>query len=294
MKIEAETFMDYLDSALSESDRHTFAALIAEDASLQREERAYRRLHAAERLAESEADSLPPTFEHAVMRRVRVAEPPHDNSALHAMLTALSSLLSGFALRPQLTASLSLAFLALTVTPLVVLHGGNVSDEAIPSKDLYDPSREQPYMRLVNAVTARIPEDFRAVSIDVSGWAVPGDKVDLMWLYQEQKKSTISLIARDVQVLSVERENETPSDGPRQSTVTLLVPAADPGKIPLAASTGKLALSIRTPSGDRQMTAPAPLSAVSDTASQPELDFLGPGGQVERYILRDGRLVPRV
>ncbi len=295
MKIEAETFMDYLDSALAGTDSKALADLIAGSAELQREERAYRRLQAAERLAQSESDSLPPTFEHAVMRRVRVAVPPGEPSLVQQMGSACAELLSSLVSHPRILASSCLSILAIALIPVFVLQSGVQPSDAPLSRDLYDPAREQPYMRLVNAVTARIPEGYRAISFGAAGRTIPGDKVDVVWLYHQNKRSTATLIARDVQVLSTERRSEEESDSPAYSTVTLLLAAEDAGKVELAASTGQLALSVRDSSDAGQNSKPqSPVSVVTSSKAQPELDFLGPDGQVERYLVRDGRLIPRI
>lgn len=108
-------------------------------------------------------------------------------------------------------------------------------------------------VRPASAITPKIPEGYRAVTINVNatssveGWALPGAKVDLVWASQIRGKPGVTVIVQNAQVLSAERmldPNAQPG-APVPSTVTLLVTADDATKIALASTTGSLSLSLR-------------------------------------------------
>lgn len=295
MKLNAEFFEQYSTNVLTTEESRAFQELLANDPHAHKAERAFRRVFAAERLARHDDDSLPATFENSVIRRIRVAPPPQADGTVSLLSSALSSFADVFLGRPRFIASACMTLLVLLWTPALVLRYASTSPEAQQPLALYDAQREQPYTRLVNAVTARIPEGYRAVSLEVAGFAFPGDRVDVMWLYQSQKNSTATMVARDVQVLSTQHQDAEMEDSIGQSTVTLLVPAADSGKIELARSTGQIALSIRSMAEDlNRRTQSSTVPVAGETSPTPLLDFLGPDGQVERYIVRNGRLVPRI
>ncbi|RIL10101.1 MAG: Flp pilus assembly protein CpaB [Proteobacteria bacterium] len=104
-----------------------------------------------------------------------------------------------------------------------------------------------------NAVTAKIPEGFRAVTISVDaesgveGWVRPGARVDVVWASQVRGRSTVTTIVENAEVLSAERSTEiNPESGkPIPSHITLLVNIEDAQRIQLAKTSGSLSLNLR-------------------------------------------------
>jgi pilus assembly protein CpaB len=116
-------------------------------------------------------------------------------------------------------------------------------------------------VRPVTAISKKIPEGFRAVTIPVDqttgveGWAKPGVKVDISWTSNKSGESLVTTIVYNAEVLSA---GGNPAANPNEpagqvSTVTLLVSDSDASKIHLAQTAGKLSLSLR---GDTDSTGP--------------------------------------
>lgn len=108
----------------------------------------------------------------------------------------------------------------------------------------------------VNAITASIPEGYRAVAIPINaetgveGWVRPGAKVDVVWISQHRGRPLVSTIVENAEVLSAERSvernpNPNAAGKPVPSHVTLLLSVKDAQKIQLAKTTGSLSLSLR-------------------------------------------------
>jgi len=109
-------------------------------------------------------------------------------------------------------------------------------------------------IRPANALTANIPEGYRAVTIrvdqrtSVEGFTQPGAKVDVNWSSTIKGQPAVKVIVQNAKVLSAERKtdsNNMQAGGAVPTTVTLLVTDKDAAKIQLASTTGTLSLSLR-------------------------------------------------
>jgi pilus assembly protein CpaB len=162
-------------------------------------------------------------------------------------------------------------------------------------------------VRPTSAITASIPEGYRAVTISVDarsaveGWVRPGARVDVMWLSNVRGRGGITRIVQNARVLSAERMTQTnqPQPGvPIPSTVTLLVTSEDAAKISLAATNGSITLQLR---GDTDVKASeeAPVLTLDDLLGKN--NAVGPTSDCEgtvviagtRYCVKaGGRLEP--
>lgn len=109
----------------------------------------------------------------------------------------------------------------------------------------------------VNALTASIPQGYRAIAISVDatssveGWAQPGARVDVIWVTKDLGTSMAYVVAPNAKVLSANKRAEgaradmKSSDGEVPSTVTLLLSVRDAMRVRLAALNGRLALVLR-------------------------------------------------
>lgn len=105
----------------------------------------------------------------------------------------------------------------------------------------------------VGSLIAAIPRGQRAVTIEVDstsgveGWAAPGSKVDTLVTFGDKGgESSTRVAAENATVLSVgAASNVSGGSGSRKQTVTLAMPAEDAQKVQLAASQGKLGLTLR-------------------------------------------------
>lgn len=184
-------------------------------------------------------------------------------------------------------------------------------------------------VRPANTITARIPEGYRAVTINVDvrtsveGWARPGARVDVIWASRIRNKEAVTVIVQNAVILSAERQTDT-SNTPQQqpgllpgrqpppqagvpNTVTLLVSAKDAQKIQLASTTGALSLSLRgdTDAGQGQASGSITIDQlISDNAPQDQtatgkepvqgtVRIKGPSGNYEEWVLKGGRLEPK-
>lgn len=158
-----------------------------------------------------------------------------------------------------------------------------------------------------NLMSAKIPEGFRAVTIQVDalsaveGWARPGAKVDVVWTSSVDNKQVITTIVENSLVLSSETGQQNPSmEHDMESRaipnfVTLLVSSKDAQKIALAKSTGNVSLNLR---GDNDQKALEHRSVTlaqlmrSDVGAEREQaeGMIKIGG--ENFIFREGKLVP--
>lgn len=106
-----------------------------------------------------------------------------------------------------------------------------------------------------NAVTSKIPDGFRAITIPVDaesgveGWVRAGARVDVLWISTIRDKPIVSTIVEDVEVLSAERSTDTNGADVAKtgipSHVTLLASAGDAQRIQLAKRSGTLSLNLR-------------------------------------------------
>lgn len=116
-------------------------------------------------------------------------------------------------------------------------------------------------VRPITAISKKIPEGFRAVTIPVDqttgveGWAKPGVKVDVAWTSNKSGESLVTTIVYNAEVLSAGGNAASNPNEPagKVSTVTLLVSDADAAKIHLAQTAGQLSLSLR---GDTDSSGP--------------------------------------
>lgn len=180
-----------------------------------------------------------------------------------------------------------------------------------------------------NTITARIPEGYRAVTINVDirtsveGWARPGARVDVIWASRIRNKEAVTVIVQNAVILSAERQTESSNNQPQQAgllpgrapppqaavpnTVTLLVTAKDAQKIQLASTTGSLSLSLRgdTDAGQGQASGSITIDQlISDNSGQDQqptgkepvegtVRIKGPSGNYEEWVLKGGRLEPK-
>lgn len=104
--------------------------------------------------------------------------------------------------------------------------------------------------------TAKIPPDKRAISIavtdttGVSGFARPGDFVDIMLIADKGRTNAVSaaMVLQNVLLLAINKSTDTAS-GPRESiaTATVAVSPQDTLRLGLSQSQGKLYLVLRPP-----------------------------------------------
>ena len=169
-------------------------------------------------------------------------------------------------------------------------------------------------VRPTNAITANIPEGYRAVTISVDarssveGWARPGAKVDIVWASKIRGQPGVTVIVQNARILSAERQIDakTQPGMPVPSTVTLLVSASDAAKIQLASTTGALSLNLRGDNdvgkgtsgssitvqdllgqGGNQESGPAPQASVEGTVR-----MRGADGKMQVFVLRNGKMEP--
>lgn len=160
-------------------------------------------------------------------------------------------------------------------------------------------------VRPANALTANIPDGFRAVTIrvdartSVEGFTQPGATVDVHWSSTLKGQPAVKVIVQNAKVLSAERQTDASAKpgAAVPSTVTLLVSARDAAKIQLASTTGSLSLSLR---GDTDTGKGIPEDQVTIN------DLLGAGdapgaerkegririGEVWFDVLPSGKMVP--
>lgn len=119
-------------------------------------------------------------------------------------------------------------------------------------------------------LSSLVKEGMRAVTIrindtsGVAGFVLPGDRVDVLYTYGDEKGSTIDVLFQGVRVLAVnqnaDEKNASPIDG---HVATLELSPVDAQKLALAQSTGALTFTLR-PAGSLD-TAP------TDAINQAEL-----------------------
>jgi len=166
-------------------------------------------------------------------------------------------------------------------------------------------------VRPTNAITGRIPEGFRAVTISVNatssveGWALPGAKVDVVWASRIRGQPGVTVIVQNAQILSAERQIDTNSKAgaPVPSTVTLLVTAEDASKIQLASTTGALSLSLRGDTDPGRGVSGSSIT-VEDLLGGPKnsgeprsanavtVRVRGADGKMQELVLENGKLIP--
>ena len=138
---------------------------------------------------------------------------------------------------------------------------GRVTTNMIPAGILVVPALLAPEGTLPG-MSSRVPMGYRAVAIQVDeikgvgGWLYQGCRVDVVMVAETEnrgrRQGTISkIVLQDVEVLAVGLKE--PSDVPKASvsrSVTVLVRPEDATKLALAASKGKLQLTMRNSTDD--------------------------------------------
>ena len=165
-------------------------------------------------------------------------------------------------------------------------------------------------VRPTNPISAKIPEGFRAVTINVNstssveGWAAPGAKVDVVWASKIRGQPGVSVIVQNASVLSAERmtDQSMKPGTPVPSTVTLLVTADDANKIMLATTTGSLSLSLRGDSDSGKGVGGGSITVeqlFGGTKQEPTrsgsgmgIKVRGPDGKLQEMEFVNGKLVP--
>ncbi len=164
-------------------------------------------------------------------------------------------------------------------------------------------------VRPTNAITASIPEGYRAVTINVNatssveGWALPGAKVDVIWASRIRGEAGVTVIVQNAKILSAERQIDTSAKvgAPVPSTVTLLVSAEDSSKVQLAATAGALSLSLRGDTDPGKGVSGSSITvgqlyggAPSEGEVRPSntVSVRGPDGKIQEMVLEDGKLIP--
>lgn len=126
-----------------------------------------------------------------------------------------------------------------------------------------------------SAITANIPEGYRAVTIRVNdtksmvGWAQPGSAIDVTWITKSRGAPCIAVLVQNALILSVDREvvPNTHPDRPIPTTFTLRVSEEDAANILLAESSGELGVTLR---GDGNGKASKPIhNCVADLPGGP-------------------------
>lgn len=160
-------------------------------------------------------------------------------------------------------------------------------------------------IRPTNAITANIPEGYRAVTIrvdatsSVEGWARAGANVDVVWASMIRGKQAVTPIVQNARVLSAERQvsADTQPGVPVPSTVTLLVTADDAAKIQLATTTGSLSLSLRGDDDTGKGSSGSSITIDDLLGTKNQAEAVKSDGTVriggEEFYLRDGNLVPK-
>lgn len=166
-------------------------------------------------------------------------------------------------------------------------------------------------VRPTNALTANIPEGFRAVTIrvdarsGVEGWARPGARVDVVWASRIRGQPGVTVIVQNARVLSAERDLDaaTKPGQPVPSTVTLLVTAPDANKIQLATTTGSLSLSLRGDNDPGKGVNVNPITVddllgnsapvgVQAAPCEGMVRMRGKDGKLEEFCMQGGKMVP--
>jgi pilus assembly protein CpaB len=102
-------------------------------------------------------------------------------------------------------------------------------------------------------LSAILPGDRRAVSIrisdvaGVSGFALPGDRVDVILTHSEGATQVADVILQDIRVIAIDQDPNDQAANPRLGrTATLEVEPFDAQKLALAAQVGTLSLALRS------------------------------------------------
>ena len=102
-------------------------------------------------------------------------------------------------------------------------------------------------------LSAILPVDRRAVSIrisdvaGVSGFALPGDRVDVILTHSEGPTQVADVILQDIRVIAIDQDPNDQAANPRLGrTATLEVEPFDAQKLALAAQVGTLSLALRS------------------------------------------------
>jgi pilus assembly protein CpaB len=163
----------------------------------------------------------------------------------------------------------------------------------------------------VNAITASIPEGYRAVTIrvddrtSVEGWVRPGVYVDVIWATRVRGKEAVAIIVEKAKVLSSLGGGE---QGAKEqvmipASVTLLTTVKDADKIQLASTSGILSLSLRgdTDLGASKFTGNLTIDDLLDGSQRNDLQKPNQGilhmkdanGRSIEYIISpSGELIP--
>ena len=138
------------------------------------------------------------------------------------------------------------------VSDLVQIDGRFARTLILPGQPLYREYITQYSPN--NPIVLKIPDGFRAISINVTatsgveGWIRPGSLVDVQWITKVNGQETLVKLVDRAEVLSSEKSSEvvnTPTIVAVPTTVTLLVSTPDADKIALARNKGRLNLVLR-------------------------------------------------
>lgn len=261
----------YVENALPAAEAKAFAAELELNADLRAMESGLRSVLRAESNAARDEGELPQAFDDAVMRRIRVAPPPQSHMSgarPDVIFSSFRETIFGSTRMQAIFATTCSLLLIVALSPDLRGSRPTLSGEHANYLSMYDATGDASSARIINAMTARIPAGYRAVSLDVKGWSRPGEHVDVVWLAELQSKSVSALIIQNARVLSNERDPSAGDDAEGMSTVTILVRAEDAAKVELARATGVIALSPR----DGEIAEENP---------------------VEEFILRGGSLIPK-
>ncbi|QLC22449.1 Flp pilus assembly protein CpaB [Parasphingopyxis sp. CP4] len=102
-------------------------------------------------------------------------------------------------------------------------------------------------------LSALLPADMRAISINitpvlgVSGFVLPGDRVDIFLTHAEGEEQVTDVLLQNVPVIAIDQMASENSDEPALgSTATLEVSREDAQKLALARQSGTLSLALRS------------------------------------------------
>lgn len=163
--------------------------------------------------------------------------------------------------------------------------------------------------RPVNAITASIPEGFRAVTIQVDvktgieGWARAGARVDVTWISSLRGQQAVTVIVENAKIISAARRTEDNNKGPDvlPTELTLLVPIEDARRILLAQQSGSLSLSLRGDNDSGKSDAGRTFTVddligghnmIIEKRDEAIVKIRDANGTIEEFALRNGKLIP--
>jgi Flp pilus assembly protein CpaB len=252
-------------------------------------------------------------FSEANVTAAKVVVETQPELEMKSVLVPIQTINMGAALEPtlfRLEQRPKIAVPGQVVSEMEFIQGKYAKSLIIANQPLY-----QDYItnqRPVNAITAMIPEGYRAVTIQVDvrtgieGWARPGARVDLVWNTTIRGKQGVAVIVENIKVLSASRSTESSqnvsADAPIPTELTLLASIQDANKIILAQRSGTISLSLR---GDSEpgkteaggaITVDDLLGTGKATAprqvTQNVIKIKDNNGEYEEFVMQNGRLIP--